>query len=280
MKQFHLALALSLLLLLQPCLAQVELYRTEVELSERVASVKALLRFAEPTSFELIIPARARSFEANETICDLKLNGITLLRCEEAERLEFRYETQDFIQEANGRFFFDADFTLGRYVGSAVVYIKLEEGILLADEPDLFPKDVSIGSDGRRVVLFWKRDDVQADQALKFRFFYESLRPAPVLHLVSIPIALVFGLFCLLVYRLRRERQLMFSMLNRDEQAVLDVVLREGGKTKQRKVVRETGMSKAKVSRIVKALAQRGILEVQRTGRVNRLRLRKRLGVF
>ena len=44
----------------------------------------------------------------------------------------------------------------------------------------------------------------------------------------------------------------------------------------QRKIVQETNLSKAKVSRVVKSLVERGVIEVERIGRTNKLKILKK----
>jgi uncharacterized membrane protein len=57
----------------------------------------------------------------------------------------------------------------------------------------------------------------------------------------------------------------------------MDVIIASGGTVNQRKVVQETNLSKAKVSRVVKSLEERGLIEVERLGRTNKLKARKKI---
>jgi uncharacterized membrane protein len=56
-------------------------------------------------------------------------------------------------------------------------------------------------------------------------------------------------------------------------------VLREKGTVDQRQIVRETDFSKAKVSRIISNLVERGVLEKEVKGRKNLIRLKKTIKV-
>ncbi|MBI4896125.1 MAG: hypothetical protein HY832_01095 [Candidatus Aenigmarchaeota archaeon] len=62
-------------------------------------------------------------------------------------------------------------------------------------------------------------------------------------------------------------------ILTEHERKVLEIVIRDK-KVDQRKVVKETDFSKAKVSRIVQDLLLRGVLEKVRKGRTNILTLK------
>ncbi len=65
-------------------------------------------------------------------------------------------------------------------------------------------------------------------------------------------------------------------MLNADERKVLSILAARGGKVLQKHVVRESGFSKAKVSRLLKAMGWRGLVKLEPvSGRENRVLLVK-----
>jgi uncharacterized membrane protein len=256
----------------------------EVDIIDRKAIATSLITFIEALEdFELLIPARIKLVEMSEWMnCEVKVGEATLLKCKlnltMTKTITFKYETEDFTKSIDHELLFDGDFTLGQHAKTVIVYVRLKEGIVLASEPKIFPTDVVIGSDGRRIMLFWRLKDVGPETPLRFKLLYEPLE-APTfwqLHFILTLTVLAVTIMGFALYWFKRSKYLMLSMLKEDEQKVVDVLLKEKGVARQRKVVRETGMSKAKVSRVVKALAERGMLEVQRIGRTNRLKLKKR----
>jgi uncharacterized membrane protein len=73
---------------------------------------------------------------------------------------------------------------------------------------------------------------------------------------------------------------LVLSVLDDFERKVLDVIVNAGGTVNQKKVVQETNLSKAKVSRVVQDLVKRGLIQAERLGRTNKLKLvKKKLGI-
>lgn len=69
------------------------------------------------------------------------------------------------------------------------------------------------------------------------------------------------------------EERIILQVLSEDERGVYETILRAGGTILQKELVTMTGMSNAKVSRIVDRLESRGILTKERRGATNRLRL-------
>jgi DNA-binding Lrp family transcriptional regulator len=67
----------------------------------------------------------------------------------------------------------------------------------------------------------------------------------------------------------------MTSVLNKDEKRIVDILSRHGGKSGQKVLVRESDFSKAKVSRLVKNLKERGVVDIEPiSGRENRIILK------
>jgi uncharacterized membrane protein len=79
---------------------------------------------------------------------------------------------------------------------------------------------------------------------------------------------------------LRKPEKIILSVLDEFERKVFDVI-KEAGEINQKKVAQLTNLSKAKVSRVVKSLAERGLIEVERLGRTNKLKIvKKKLKFF
>ena len=65
------------------------------------------------------------------------------------------------------------------------------------------------------------------------------------------------------------------KILKNDERKVIDIIKERGGMCKQRVIVRETDFSKAKVSRLVKDLEERGLLRTEKAGRSKKVYIKK-----
>jgi uncharacterized membrane protein len=60
------------------------------------------------------------------------------------------------------------------------------------------------------------------------------------------------------------------------EKNIISSIEKAGGKINQKKIAVDTNLSKAKVSRVVHKLLERGIVEVERRGRTNIVSLSKK----
>jgi uncharacterized membrane protein len=130
-------------------------------------------------------------------------------------------------------------------------------------------------------VIKWEFYNKNPGDLIPIRAYYESLFPPSIIEhfdyrFILIPISiLVVGL--IFIYRkLPKKTELVLSVLNEGERMIIDVIRKEGKeKVDQRKIVSLSGFSKAKVSRILKSLQERGVVDLERVGRKNRVSLRK-----
>ncbi|MEM1583658.1 MAG: DUF4897 domain-containing protein [Nitrososphaerota archaeon] len=94
----------------------------------------------------------------------------------------------------------------------------------------------------------------------------------PIATYSSIILVIVVGVIVAIFLRGRSERK--FTV--RDADRVIEVLRRLGGSALQKKIVEETGFSKAKVSEIVSALEKNKVIEKVRVGRSHLIVLKKK----
>lgn len=112
------------------------------------------------------------------------------------------------------------------------------------------------------------------------------LRPLLVYHVQFMLLMAVFGVLSgLLGYTVvnaavekkeqavRTNAEILMKFLGAGEQEVVDLLNKKEGRTTQGEIGRLPGMTRLKAHRIVKKLAERGVLHVEREGKVNMVRL-------
>ena len=252
--------------------------------------VSMTLSFAEPSkSFRFMIPATIENFEVYPTdrvFCKVRSVGITYVECElnltaEKRTIEIRFCTRDLVKRLKDKYYFDADLGLKAGIDSVFVSVTLPEGMGLVEgveEKISMPEKASIVSDGRHIIVTWNLDDVSATDILRFKILYEKVREERNYFVYGIAFGVMSVGVITLIYlrKLKKSEKLVLSVLDEYERRVIEIVRKYGGKINQKKVVEETNLSKAKVSRVVKSLAERGLLEVERRGRTNILKLVKK----
>jgi predicted transcriptional regulator len=289
---------LVFLLISSTVFAQLQYYGVDVSLDEKGrAKVKLTLTFLMPEEkFSFSFIGRIEKFSASTAgfpvDCSLSVGGISNINCnlnltKERRTLELNFETDDFVRVIEDKYYFDADFTLGKGINNLFVSVKLPEGFALVSEEKgrvSFSENATILSDGRHHIITWRFVDLKEGQNLRFYVLYERIQGLGPTNLIfSIWVFVIVALFIstFLYFRfLRKPEKIILSVLDEFERKVFDVI-KEAGEINQKKVAQLTNLSKAKVSRVVKSLAERGLIEVERLGRTNKLKIvKKKLKFF
>ncbi|MEM5836535.1 MAG: MarR family transcriptional regulator [Candidatus Aenigmatarchaeota archaeon] len=276
--------------------AQVQYYGIDVILNEEgKAKVKLTITFPKPEeSFEFSLIGRIEKFNASSLgvplDCSLSSGAVSNFKCklnltQERRTIEFNFETLDFVKAFDEKnYVFDAELGLKMDVESVFVSVKLPEGFSLVGEEVKerlsFPKNVTILSDGRHHIITWKLLNVSSAQELKFRIIYEKIKTEKFSQVffysgILIVLATFISIFVYFKF-LKKPEKIILSVLDEFERKVMDAIVAAGGDVSQKKIVQATNLSKAKVSRVVKSLAERGLIEVEKLGRTNRLKIVKK----
>lgn len=272
-------------------LAQVEYYGIDANIDSSGRSfVKLTITFAEPeNSFKFDIKGRIENFNATSIAgpinCKVDVSGISSVGCsmsltQEKRTIDIAFETNDFVKNLDQKLYFDADFSLSKNLDKAFAFVRLPEGMVLSPRQPS-PENATTGSDGRRIIVTWTLTDVKSTQPLRFEILYERLQQLPLFqlrlrHFVVFGIAAAVVASFLYLHYFRKPEKLVLSVLDEYERQVMDILVASEGVANQKKVVQETNLSKAKVSRVVKSLVNRGLVEVERMGRANKLKLVKK----
>lgn len=286
---------IALPLVFSIALAQIQYYGIDAILDESGrAKVKLTITFSGPENeFNFSILGKIENFNATSIagppVCSLETDGISSIKCklsltQEKRTMELGFETNDFVKVFQDKSYFDADLSLGEEIESVFVSVRIPEGTALVSEDVKerlsYPMNATIISDGRHIIVTWKFSDFPPEQPLRPQILYERVQVFQ-----SSQIFLYVGIFAIatlitasFVYirYFKKPEKLILSVLDDFERRVMDVIVATDGVTNQKKVVQETNLSKAKVSRVVKSLADRGLIEIERLGRTNRLKVVKK----
>jgi uncharacterized membrane protein len=260
-------------------------------------AIKLTLNFKEPQNkFEFNVLGRVENLRASSIAgpvnCEVQTAGISFISCTmnltpEKRTVELNFETKDFVKNLDKKFYFDAELSLNSDIEQVYASVKLPEGMVLY-EGDIttgrlsFSENATTITDGRRIIIIWQFSNFPATQPLRLQFLYEGLQPQPLFSIrLRYFIALGVGAIIVIVYiiyryKMKRPERLVLSVLDEFERKVVDIISAHGGTVNQKRIVVETNLSKAKISRVVKSLEGRGLVEVERVGRTNIIKLVKK----
>ena len=246
-------------------------------------------------SLEFLIPYDARTIEVSSNINiqynvtetkDHKLIKIYNSNLSKKLVLNISYITNSVIDKSSRNYFF---ILKNPFTFPVCLRVYLPEGGFLEEEGVLFPDPDSITSDGRRIVLNWNNlssEEVVFAYNLKKSFSFWV-------------ILLSLGLFLVVVYQFillkkriskikrkkiiskKRKKFLIEKSLTKnlfgDEKEIIKYLLkRKRRESWTKEIVRDLGINKVRLSRKLRNLQQRGLIEKIPYGNENRIRLIKR----
>ena len=201
--------------------------------------------------------------------------------------INIRFQSDSFLEFQGNVYKFYQQFLLPS-TNRVTSLITLPVGHVVANTSDaVYPKKYSMLSNGRNILVFWEIENVSSLQPVAFQVYYQPLeipekKDYSLFYGLAI-IAVSLFAFALLYIRKTREakkeikpEKVVLKVLDKYERKVFEIV-KKAGSIKQGKIVELAQLSKAKVSRVVKSLEEKGLLKSERRGRTKIIRLRKKL---
>src|SRR3989338_7705146 len=160
--------------------------------------------------------------------------------------------------------------------------VRLPERGTLSEQPtnnSYYPSDASVRTDGKYIMVYWEKENIKPGDTLtysisclmtggEFSIFYNTFA------LLLIIVVIIIG-FILLFFRRHtttKSKELLVSVLDKDEKTVYDILVVHQGAVSQKVIVRESNFSKAKVSRVLRRLKSRNIIGIEPiSGRENKI---------
>lgn len=157
--------------------------------------------------------------------------------------------------------------------------VKLPQGAVIAQQETsnpLTPSTGSVGSDGQRIFVEWS-EKPQIGDTLSFDIRYEYLdRSQNYLEIITgfaVSLILIGAIYLYWVRRNRESLDSVYPDLSEDEREIVELLEENDGRMLQKDVVDLSDYSKAKISGLVSQLVDKGIVEKEKEGRSNSLKI-------
>lgn len=200
------------------------------------------------------------------------------------KKITYIFNAHNLIESGKRLRIFSYQFPITTLINRVDILVKIPLGTVIADEASLeytglkpfYPENGVKGSDGRRIFVEWKFESPRLGETIRISTIYEKiLREDGInIYLISVfVIAFSFAIIFLIIIKRRRDISKVLPILNDSERVIMEVILKSPENLDQRKIVRATGFSKAKVSRVLKDLEARGLIKREKIGRATKVKL-------
>ncbi len=214
--------------------------------------------------------------------------GTTIL-CDNlsAGKIVYKFRSLGLVNAIRDSKTFRHRFSMVQLLDKFYLKIKLPLGAVIVESSKLEGTGIKRfepswgreGSDGRRIFVEWIANEPKLGETYDVSVVYEGLareQPANIpITIIIVVIAALAVIFTFFIFRYRTPMKDILPVLTEGERKVIKIVMSEK-EVDQRKIVKELDFSKTKVSRIIRDLANRGLVEKTPKGRTNIIRLSKK----
>jgi len=276
-KKFLFALA-TFLLSLQISFARIDYFGIDAQiLDDNNANIKFTIH--RTTEFSFRFYGNIRNISSN---VNCVVEG-ELISCKSENATAINIQIiSDVVAKAGNTYNFNIQLELKDDVTRVTSLVTLPVGMIIKDESEIFPSGYRTLSNGRNILVYWELENVSRTQPLGFRVKYQSIQPSPEIfnRFYLLILLLLIALFFVALYAFKKRKvivkkivrvkpeKIVMEVLDEYEKKVYEIV-KEAGKIRQNEIVEKTGFSKARVSRVLKSLAERKLVKVERRGRTN-----------
>jgi DNA-binding MarR family transcriptional regulator len=276
-----------------PCFSQ-ELYQYGVKaeiFENNTVSYKITLIFANHPDQNFILSIGSPNnvnVESPTTDCKvqsgtLETNIICNMKASNRTTIIVNYDSNQKVDKKDNYFLFTDSFKVNADTDIIPILIKLPEGTGLRSpvENSYSPGNALIGSDGRRTIINWEMKNLKKGDRIDVSIAYERIGNVVIsqipIQVLLIIVFLVIVSFIVLYkfYFKQKNMEIILPILKKDEKKIFDTILKRGDGVNQKIIVTDSGYSKAKVSKVLKSLEERGVLKLERIGRKNKVHINK-----
>ncbi|MEM4259443.1 MAG: hypothetical protein QXS38_01625 [Candidatus Pacearchaeota archaeon] len=288
MKKIILTFSAIIIFIALTSTASASVYNLEISQIDDKLLIKHKISFDYETSISFSLPSDASSISAKQNYA-LDSNILTT----NGKNIEISYLTKEALQKSENAYYFVDKILFNSNFTEAYIRLILDEGYY-TDKDKIYPEPNQITTDGRQIILEWivanakKGDDFPIFTIIQTK----SSTSNTIIWLIVIPIIL-FVLYLLYAKYLRKSMpktkkktrkpkekpKTKFEDVERylveSEKAVLNELKKsDRGEAWQKQLQIATGYSKAKLSRVIRNLEARNLVEKIPFGNTNKVRLR------
>lgn len=188
------------------------------------------------------------------------------------------------VSKRDNYFLFADSFKLTRDTEAVSVLVKLPEGTGLKEptENSYNPSGALIGSDGRRPIISWVKNNLKSGEKFDVSIAFEKIGeitafPFEIIIVIILISFSSLGIFYQFYWK-GKNIKLILPVLKKDEKKIFDTIIKHGSGVNQKIIVKDSGYSKAKVSKVLNSLKERRLVKLERIGRSNKVYIEKNFG--
>ena len=275
-------LILFLVLIPSVLATDIDTYSLDYTIISDKISVKTTIEFQElQNNLELILPRDAKAIEVKELnfeTIELSDSIKLIIQNQEFNKVELQYITESLVEKSTD-YFFITDLS-NIEANNINIKLTLPEKATLkypltSNQASIIPSTSKVTTDGKSIMIKWDKSDLISKTLL---VIYNQEETNYNLLFILIPILLIALLFFIKL----KPKQIKATPTEKDitknlfeeEKKIVEVLLENKEGIWQKQLQLKTGLTKVKLSRKIRNLEEKGVLEKIPYGNTNKIRLK------
>ena len=304
---FHIFIVSAFMLFLLPSVfsAEIKSYTAVYDVVLDKAVVDVIINYNSfHSQAEWLLPKDASAIEVSGTEFEVQpaeKGQKIIIKGPLFNQIKIKYITGSVIEKTKERFFILDLSSVDAESFSITVKLPEEANLkytLDAPQPSVIPKTDNIKTDGQRIIIHWDSEDLQKAKSLLVIYAFPQELNLVFLSIIIVGVLIFAGAGLFFYYRRKKqtkarkkdssgtdfrpvEESLSTSSdftknLFEEEKKIIEILLEaKDSELWQKELAHKSGLSKVKLSRKIRSLEQKGLIEKIPYGNTNKIRVKK-----
>lgn len=228
-----------------------------------------------PENLKVYVNENEASYEIVENdLYDIVINKE--VKRGEKYNIKLEFDIKGLIEQVDDKYIFSFRYEPEQILDNFNLNVKLPKGFVLAEiESAVSPRASNIETNGREINVEWELKNIVSEQA--FIIVYERGITSSNNWITWIVVITALLIIMIVIWFYRKEKkEVIDNTLSHDEKKIKEMI-EANAEVTQKQIVKDTGHSKAKISKLIRRLEEKGIVEKTPYMATNKLKIKNKI---
>lgn len=193
------------------------------------------------------------------------------------QKINIQFDTKGLIEQAEKKYIFSFNYNPLVETKKFQMNLKLPQGFILSGiAQSVSPDPSNMKTDGKSIILSWGYEKLDTEFASIVVYERGYTKESPNYLIYGSLVAIIVIISLIAIYYRKEKMDVAMMTLTEEEKMIVDQILKDK-EVMQKRLVQDTGFSKVKISKLVRRLEEKGIVEKIPWMKTNKLILSKKV---
>jgi len=192
-------------------------------------------------------------------------------------KINIEFDTKGLVEQAQNKYIFSFHYIPLVQTENFEMDLTLPQGFILSSiAQSVSPDPSKMSTDGKNIILTWNYEKLDKEFAAIVVYERGFTKESPNYFIYGLFAVIAIVLASVALFYRKEKIDVAMMTLSEEEKMIVDRILKNK-EVMQKKLVQETGFSKVKISKLVRRLEEKGIVEKIPWMKTNKLMLSKKV---